>query len=259
MKSQSAELRMAFDIRVFAFVTIIFIHSTNGCPDVCVCNCTTSTVICSDFTLTWNQILGDIPTDTRKLYLRSGEILERVTETDGVFNPRGTISEVLPSLSKVLAVHISSTKLPMEEKIFKPFRSAEELHLVYNSLEKLENAEVFYDLTNIKVLNLSHNSLQDLDNNLFKHMGNLKVLDLSFNKLNNLPHDIFEVLEDLESLHINDNELEYIHPNSIGNLTSLHTLRIDSNALETLHKSMLPQNMSTLTRLKLQVRAILTW
>ena len=106
------------------------------------------------------------------------------------------------------------------------------------------------------MLNLSHNSLQGLDNNLFKHMGNLKVLDLSFNRLNNLPHDIFEVLEDLKSLHINDNELEYIHPNSIGNLTSLHTLRIDSNALETLHQSALPQNMSSFTRLKLQVRNI---
>ena len=242
---------------LFAFVIIIFIHSINGCPNFCVCNSTTSTVICSDFTSTWNQILGDIPTNTRKLYLKNGEILERVTETDKVFNPHAAISEVVPSMLEVFAVHISSTKLPVEGKIFQPFRLAEELHLVYNSVEKLDNAEVFHDLTNIKVLNLSHNSLQDLDNDLFKHMGNLKVLDLSFNKLNNLPHDIFEVLEDLKSLHINDNELEYIHPSSIGNLTSLHTLRIDSNALETLHESALPQNMSSFTRLKLQVCNIL--
>ena len=127
---------------LFAFVTITFIHSTNGCPNVCVCNSTTSTVICSDFTLTWNQILDDIPTNTRKLYLKNGEILEKVTKTDNVFNPHGAISEDVPSLPKILVVHISSTKLPMEEKIFQPFRLAEELHLVYNSLEKLDNVEV---------------------------------------------------------------------------------------------------------------------
>ena len=245
---------MGFAFRVlFAVVALIFTRSVEGCPAACICNSTSFSVMCSDFTSTWNQILGNIPSNTKNLQLKNGQILEDVTETDAILNPHGTVFNPKYLFPEIRTVHISSTKLAFTNKALEPFRLTEELHLVYNSVEKLEGAQVFHAFTNLKVLNLSHNALTDLSNELFKHMKNLIVLDLSFNKLNNLPHDTFEVLEGLESLHINDNELEYIHPHSIGNLTSLHTLHIDSNALETFHESAFPKNMSSFTRLKLQV------
>ena len=235
---------------LFLLFAIACRHSAFGCPDRCSCNSTSLTVICSDFVLTWNQVLNNIPKCTKTLRLKNGRILEHVAAVDSHFHPRGKIPQPL----RVTSLYIASTKLNINEKTFQPFSGIEELHLVYNSLEQLSNTNVFHDLTNIRLLNLSHNGLKNLDDEMFANMKNLKVLDLSFNRLSSLPHNIFDVLEDLEYLHINHNELGYIHPHSIGNLTSLHTLHIESNALETLHKTLLPQNMSSFTRLKLQVR-----
>ena len=240
---------MAHVEALLLLLIITYTRSAIGCPDKCSCNSTTLTVICSDFALTWNQILNNIPTTTKMLQFKNGRILERVV-IDSPFRPR--IPQV-QSLPKMTSLHITSSELTMNEKTFQPFREIEELHLVYNSLEQLNNTKMFRDLTNMRLLNLSHNKLKELDDELFENMHNLKVLDLSFNQLKSLPHNIFDVLEDLQSLHINDNELEYIHPDSVGNLTSLHTLHLDSNALETLHQAVLPQNMSSVARLKLQV------
>ncbi len=232
----------------------------NGCPDNCGCDSATFTVICSDFALSWKELVSNIPADTRQLELRKGTLLDAsLGDESRLFSPhfQAESSLFLPDITKVAMSHVD-IRVPLNEDAFQPITSTRELHLVFSSLKELNDATLFNDFTNLKLLNLSHNSLEELSDGMFDFLPKLTVLDLSFNKLRRLPHNVFDVVEKLESLHVNDNELKYIHPHSIGNLTSLHTLHIDSNSLETLHETALPRDKSFLTRLKLEVTILLS-
>lgn len=58
-------------------------------------------------------------------------------------------------------------------------------------------------------LNLQHNWIQYIPNNVFKNMTNLTVLDLSFNCLDSIGEHAFNGLQKLVQLKLNNNKLKY--------------------------------------------------
>ncbi len=246
------------EFQLLLLVTLASPLFASSCPKQCDCSSTKLTVICSDFTLPWSSLLASIPSNARELYLSDGILFgDESTTSIPIFNPYN-LPQKAQSFPHLATVHISSVKfdMPLQEDTFQLLNHTEELHVVFSSIESLSDTRVFSGFNNLKLLNLSHNLLKEVNEALFEDLLGLTVLDLSYNRLTKLPYDVFQVLDNLESLHINDNDLEYIHPFVLGNLTSLRALHLDSNALESLHETALPQNVSSFVQLKLQVREL---
>lgn len=85
--------------------------------------------------------------------------------------------------------------------------------------------------TELRVLNLSYNILDDIPPNLLINLINLTELYLSGNQLSTLPGEDIEKLRRLNILKVNGNRLQTL-PAELGKLGLLHTLDVSSNALK---------------------------
>ncbi len=106
--------------------------------------------------------------------------------------------------------------------------------------------EVF-ELTHLKVLNLSSNQLNKLPESL-TNLSNLTTLDLSSNQLNNLPESLTN-LSNLSWLDLSSNQLTTL-PKFMGDFSNLSWLDLSFNQLNSLPKS--TGSLSKLTRLDLR-------
>ncbi|KAI6076565.1 Protein flightless-1-like protein [Aix galericulata] len=95
--------------------------------------------------------------------------------------------------------------------------------LSYNQLtecpRELENAK------NMLVLNLGHNSIEAIPNQLFINLTDLLYLDLSNNKLESLPPQMRRLVH-LQTLILNDNPLLHAQLRQLPALTALQTLHL---------------------------------
>ncbi|XP_070622371.1 toll-like receptor 5 [Erythrolamprus reginae] len=84
--------------------------------------------------------------------------------------------------------------------------------------------DLFQDLENLRVLNLSSNHLRDLPGNLFQNLGSLEILDLGANRLHKLPEGIFRSLKSLLGLSVGGNPLMTLSPSSFQPMGRLRFL-----------------------------------
>ncbi|XP_020299164.1 leucine-rich repeats and immunoglobulin-like domains protein 2 isoform X2 [Pseudomyrmex gracilis] len=138
-------------------------------------------------------------------------------------------------------------------------------NLSYNQINNLENSlerTKKFTRTKLKIFDVSHNNLSDL--NFLNTLPEVQYLDLSFNKLSALSDSLFH-LKHLEVLHIDNNQLLFLKfqhlplsllelnvGNNFINTLSLsfqksfiYTLNIQNNQIFEIHK-----NLSSLTKLK---------
>ena len=101
--------------------------------------------------------------------------------------------------------------------------------------------EVF-ELTHLKVLKLSNNTISELPDFIDK-LTNLEKLYLDFNSLSRLPNSLGK-LTSLKALYLGSNSILKL-PNSLGNLTGLVKVNLNNNSL-----SKLPNSLGNLTGLK---------
>lgn len=105
--------------------------------------------------------------------------------------------------------------------------SQQELNLSNLNLTTLPR-ELFH--TNVTFLNLSNNKLEEFFNLIpDSYFFSLKKLDLSHNNLKNLPNNI-ENLKELETLYLNDNAISDL-PEEIVKLEKLKLVRFENNPL----------------------------
>lgn len=111
---------------------------------------------------------------------------------------------------------------------------------------------------NVYILNLQHNCIKEIEDNVFQSLTNLSLLDLSYNKINLLRLHSFKGLGKLKVLNLNDNPIAYtMFPNgAFIPLISLKHLCIKSTTKSKRTKVISDKTMSdlkTLEKLELDV------
>ncbi|XP_023600839.1 protein flightless-1 homolog isoform X4 [Myotis lucifugus] len=128
----------------------------------------------------------------------------------------------LPSLRAIVARANSLKNSGVPDDIFK-LDDLSVLDLSYNQLtecpRELENAK------NMLVLNLSHNSIDTIPNQLFINLTDLLYLDLSENRLESLPPQMRRLVH-LQTLVLNGNPLQHAQLRQLPALTALQTLHL---------------------------------
>ena len=92
-----------------------------------------------------------------------------------------------------------------------------------------------YQLSNLKLLDMSGNNISQIDGNLIKGLSSLVELDLSKNKIKYIPNNI-QFLSFLEVLKVSNNQLLEL-PEELGILTRLKRLFLNENSLQFLPRN----------------------
>ncbi|KAI4464731.1 ig(immunoglobulin) and lrr(leucine rich repeat) domain [Holotrichia oblita] len=104
-----------------------------------------------------------------------------------------------------------------------------------NSLKNLKT-DSFRTLPLLKKLYLGNNFLQNLEDGTFDGLLNLEVLDLQGNNLVQIPSRIFNELPELQAINLRDNKLYMIKHQIFHNNKHLKMIDISTNQLRDLHK-----------------------
>ncbi|KAG8433341.1 hypothetical protein GDO86_017572 [Hymenochirus boettgeri] len=148
----------------------------------------------------------------------------------------------LPCLRAIIARANSLKNSGIPDDIFQ-LDDLSTLDLSYNQLNEcpreLENAK------NMLVLNLSHNSIDNIPNQLFINLMDLIYLDLSDNQLDSLPPQMRRLVH-LQTLILNNNPLMHAQLRQLPAMVALQTLHL-RNTQRT--QSNLPTSLEVLTNL----------
>lgn len=97
-----------------------------------------------------------------------------------------------------------------------------------NGVEKIENCKQLH----IKVLNVSHNKLPDIDEMIFDIMPNISEIVLSFNLIKTLTRAQFYRANYLEYLDVSSNQIENINIDTFKNNSKMKMLNLKYNPLK---------------------------
>lgn len=97
-----------------------------------------------------------------------------------------------------------------------------------DGVDKIENCQQ----SNLKVLNVSHNKLSDIDEMIFDIMPNISEIDLSFNLITTLTRAQFYRANYLEYLDVSSNQIENITIDTFKNNSMLKMLNLKNNPLK---------------------------
>lgn len=106
------------------------------------------------------------------------------------------------------------------------------LDLSHKNLTSLDGLQNIPNIESIHNLNLSHNNLTQIPDNIFNKLKNVKVLNLSHNKLIKLPNKIFDNLIKLEIINISENQLTSLSENIFLKLKELTSIDLLNNYLD---------------------------
>ncbi|KAK4882835.1 hypothetical protein RN001_006154 [Aquatica leii] len=153
---------------------------------------------------------------------------------------RDTFSEFGAGLEE-LRINFGEIK-SIKNHAFTNVHSLKVLDLSENRIDQIEN-EAFVNLGHsLKTLQLAHafsSSMGTLPTEPLKLLWNLRHLDISNNKIRNLPHTSFHFMKKLRSVEIQDNEIENIQPGTFqGNIHSkLEVIYLSYNKIKTIQEN----------------------
>lgn len=137
--------------------------------------------------------------------------------------------EILLSLPNLNQINLKFNKINVINSSFWKIQS----NYVFFGCNRIMEIKIISN-SNIMFLDLSHNNIDKLPNNINK-LFNLVSLELSNNNIDKLPENITK-LNKLKTLSINQNKLVNL-PNNIGQLKLLTNLSANNNNIKKLPKS----------------------
>lgn len=163
--------------------------------------------------------------------------LESVTVTSGLeelYAKDNKIEQVIEhqkgSGRSLRMLDLSGNQLSDVSEVTK-FQALEELNLSRNKLEPVVDLGKFSGLNKLRMLNLTENDINYLDNTGTVNLESLEDLDLSHNNLitSDLDISIFYPYTKLHTLRLNDNYLSELDYNYFLNIKPLKALRVNGN------------------------------
>ncbi|XP_073825374.1 uncharacterized protein [Musca autumnalis] len=188
-------------------------------------------------------------------YESNFEYLEALDLSDNLLECIGWIKPQVSRRLKVLK--LSGNKIDSQQCNFSPLHHANllrELRLDSNRLRTL-NGVFLKNLSELKVLNLTLNSIADLPRNTFDDVFKLQRLYLAHNALQVLPFQLFRSMRDLQILNLADNKLLSFPDNFFAPNGELRLLLLQRNQLQGINKNSF-YNLQKLLHLDLSVNHI---
>ncbi|CAG9853693.1 unnamed protein product [Phyllotreta striolata] len=115
--------------------------------------------------------------------------------------------------------------------------NVEHLHLRHNEISKISTEDLH--LPALRLLDLSDNKIQSLDEGRLRSLGKLKKLYLRSNYMRHVSEKALDGLLQLEILDISDNRISEINPLSMKFVTELKILNMANNQLSLIGPSLL--------------------
>ncbi len=151
---------------------------------------------------------------------------------------------ILGNFPKLKKLSVQGLTSSVDRDFFKQFPNLESLNFCRNLPDRSKW------ITNLTVLHLRGNGLEQLDEDLFKSLTNLVSLDLSFNPLKRIPSKLFANLAALNELNLSGCQLFDLEPNIFHGLDNLVELVLSSNKLTHLNEALF-KGLKNLTQLDL--------
>ncbi|XP_047536233.1 insulin-like growth factor-binding protein complex acid labile subunit [Vanessa atalanta] len=129
------------------------------------------------------------------------------------------------------------------------------VYLTYSNMQKI-NDSPFRNLINLESIDLSHNSLSEIEE-LFQfdiRPFKMRKLSLAFNLIEEVPGYTFEALTSLQELDLSHNLIKELSEEPFCNLTNLVVLRLNNNNIVYLNGAM--NNLTNLQHLYLRYNQI---
>ena len=128
------------------------------------------------------------------------------------------------------------------------------LDLSYNSIEGIDG-DVFVHMPNLTHLNLNNNRIRELNSTAFSGLGSLQVLRLEYNYLETVVEEVWGSLFNLRILILAHNNILIVNPRP---LNTLHTLDINDNPGLNYSNLILPSSIRSLKLSKTGMRFVPT-
>ncbi|XP_063902124.1 leucine-rich repeat-containing protein 15-like isoform X3 [Zophobas morio] len=197
------------------------------------------------------------PDDTSQGFVSVSQLMLQDNEltviADGLFEKDGLFEG-----GKLLYLNLSRNKISsIEDSAFSGLSNLVSLSLDSNKLTKIElvspsipNEELYGGkLAKLTYLNLAHNSIRSVDNEVFAGLTSLLTLELQGNQLTTVDRQYFVGLEMLSYLNLNGNDIRSIR-GAFDIMAELKKLDLSKNLLSVLDLSRLgPHNKLEFLRL----------
>ncbi|CAG2114322.1 unnamed protein product, partial [Medioppia subpectinata] len=141
-----------------------------------------------------------------QLSIYSGELVQAVNCS---FQSMNSMPKSIPLDTESLGLTYNLIE-DLYEK-FPAFDRLQELYLSHNQINHLGRGQTFYNLTHLKLLDISHNKFRTLFADVFRGLKRLEVLDLSNGHIKYIDEHAFDGLEMLKELNIENNQLSSIY------------------------------------------------
>ena len=127
----------------------------------------------------------------------------------------------------------------------------EELILTHNSVKELQ-PDLFANCKNLIKFNFNDNRIE-LKSDTFKHMRNLKYLNLKRNRISDIPDGVFSNLTNLRFLQLMRNKISVIQEGAFfPYLLNLRVLDLSKNKIKLIDKDYCFRSLVNLVKLNLQ-------
>lgn len=217
------------------YITVIVNNSTTN-------NITSN--ICDGTIHPWVRILKATDNTWNRIYSYAFSNFSNIMYIDLSGNHINNIGMAFKGLEVLDSLNLSRNQIEaIDSETFTISKNKTKLHLLdlsHNLLSHLSN-NVFENLWNLRMLYLQGNRISMIQDECYKYLKNLIYLNLCCNNLTNYNSEM-KYLPYLVELNLSFNNLEQLHENALSGLVSLQELDLSHNKIETLPYNFLQQS-----------------